>query len=196
MTSLSDEALISSYRETGQERYINELLQRYHTRVAAWCLRITGDRESAADMAQEVFVKVYRNLDSFRGNSKFGTWVYSIARNHCFNAIRAKSIRPVEVGSEALEPLSSSEDLDAHLQLEKRENLALLQQLMQSSLDETETRVLVLHYVDELPLDTVTRLLKLTNASGAKAHIVSARRKLTAAFSRWKSRAQARSESR
>jgi len=50
----------------------------------------------------------------------------------------------------------------------------------------TEARVMTLHYAEELPLDAVTQLLKLDNASGAKAYIVSAKRKLARAVSRWK----------
>jgi RNA polymerase sigma-70 factor, ECF subfamily len=53
-----------------------------------------------------------------------------------------------------------------------------LRQLMQEALDETEAKVMTLHYVDELPLDSITRLLGLENPSGAKAYVVSARRKL------------------
>jgi DNA-directed RNA polymerase specialized sigma24 family protein len=51
------------------------------------------------------------------------------------------------------------------------------------TLDKTEARVMMLHYGEEMPLNTVSRVLGLTNKSGAKAYIVSARRKLTAAMS-------------
>src|SRR3954465_14889348 len=86
---LTDEELVARYRsETNsaeQQRWVNELFQRHHARVALWCLRITGDRESAADLAQEVFMRVFRGLDSYRGDSKFSTWLYAVTRNHCFN---------------------------------------------------------------------------------------------------------------
>ncbi len=186
MESLSDEELVLRYRETGKQIFLDELFGRYYSRVGAWCLRTTGDRESAADLAQEVFVKAYRNMESFRGTSKFGTWLYAISRNHCFNALRARAARPAEAGSEALEPLASSGFDDAYTLLEKQGDAALLKRLMNESLDEVEMRVMALHYMDELPLDAITRTLRLGNASGAKAHIVSARRKLAAAFARWK----------
>jgi DNA-directed RNA polymerase specialized sigma24 family protein len=72
--------------------------------------------------------------------------------------------------------------------MERRESEQLVRRLMQESLDEMETKVMTLHYVHELPLDSVTRMLRLTNPSGAKAHIVNARRKLTRAFALWKNR--------
>src|SRR5437588_2087257 len=89
MPELSDEELLSAYRASpagpDADALINELFQRHHSRVALWCLRISGDRESAADLAQEVFMRVFRGLESYRGDSKFSTWLYSVTRNHCFN---------------------------------------------------------------------------------------------------------------
>jgi DNA-directed RNA polymerase specialized sigma24 family protein len=60
-----------------------------------------------------------------------------------------------------------------------------LQQLLTATLDETERTVFTLHYGEELPLDAITRLLRLENSSGAKAYIVSAKRKLSRAAERW-----------
>ena len=60
----------------------------------------------------------------------------------------------------------------------------MVRELIAGELSDVETQVMTLHYVDELPLDQVTRLLSLDNASGAKAYIVSARRKLSAALAR------------
>ena len=58
--------------------------------------------------------------------------------------------------------------------------------LLAETLDETEQAVFTLHYGDDLPLDRITRMLGLQNASGAKAYIVSAKRKLARAAPRWK----------
>ena len=76
--------------------------------------------------------------------------------------------------------------------MERRQAEEVVRQLMQESLDETEAKVMTLHYVHELPLDAVSRMLGLTNASGAKAYVVSARRKLARAFDEWKERADRR----
>jgi RNA polymerase sigma-70 factor (ECF subfamily) len=92
MGVLSDEELVSHYRTVvgwQREKFLNQLFERHHTRVAAWCYRMTGDVDSAADLAQEVFLKAFQNLDSFRGQSKFTTWLYSIARNQCMDALNS-----------------------------------------------------------------------------------------------------------
>jgi DNA-directed RNA polymerase specialized sigma24 family protein len=66
----------------------------------------------------------------------------------------------------------------------------LAHQLLDEALDETEKKVFTLHYGDELTLATITRLLGLRNQSGAKAYIVSAKRKLNRSLQRWRARQQ------
>jgi RNA polymerase sigma-70 factor (ECF subfamily) len=157
---------------------VERLFASYYERVARWCLRFTPDRESALDLAQEVFLKAHRNLDSFRGGSDFGTWLYSIVRNEAIN--RAKKERVALESDEALLDVPSP-DPDPHERAEQESRSRRLQRLLQETLDETERTVFALHYGEEVPLDAITRMLRLTNASGAKAFIVSAKRKLVRA---------------
>lgn len=189
----SDEDLVARYRALSgtpnAERWLNDLFQRYRGRVALWCLRMTGDRESAADLAQEVFLKAFRHLDSYRGESKFSTWLYSIARNHCFNQIKARAAAPEVFGELELAGFADrSPQPDS--QLDRERHSCLVRELVAGSLTELESTVFTLHYAEDLPLDSITRLLKLENQSGAKAYIVSAKRKLARAVERWKAREQ------
>jgi RNA polymerase sigma-70 factor (ECF subfamily) len=191
MEPLPDEELVARYQsQAGSpagDRYLDELFQRYRGKVALWCLRLAGDREAAADLGQEVFLKAFRAMASFRGDAKFSTWLYSIARNHCFNQLKSRATSadaPVDpVLFEAVDGAP-----DALAQLESASAARMIRELIASSLTELETQVMTLHYVEELPLDSVTRLLNLDNTSGAKAYVVSAKRKLTRAAERWKAR--------
>jgi RNA polymerase sigma-70 factor (ECF subfamily) len=185
LQDLSDEDLIARYRENVQsqerELCVNELFRRNYARVARWCLRFTSNRESAADMAQEVFTRAYQNLGSFQGQSKFSSWLFTIARNHCLNTIRVNSRQATELKADVEDDFfgeipDSSERPDAGL--DREATAKQVAQVLTSALDETERVVFTLHYGDELPLDTITRMLGLENASGAKAYIVSAKRKL------------------
>ena len=191
MEPLSDEDLIARYRAVAgspeAESLLNELFQRHHPRVAIWCLRLTGDRESAADLAQEVFIKVFRYLDSYRGDSKFSTWLYTITRNHCFNEIKARAVRPEYAGEPVLAELADGSK-GVLAEMERESAAQTMRELVRDSLTELETRVMTLHYGEELPLAVVSRMLQLENASGAKAYIVSAKRKLARAIERWKVR--------
>ena len=191
MGVLSDEDLIDRYRAMGdlqRDEFLDQLFERHRTRVAAWCYRMTGDVDAATDLAQDVFLKAFLNLESYRGQSKFTTWLYSIARNHCTDALRSRAQASVIAGDPALKGVPDLRAGEMLSNMEKRQAEEVIRQLMRESLDEIEAKVMSLHYIDELPLDAVTRLLKLTNASGAKAYVVSARRKLARAVDEWRAR--------
>jgi RNA polymerase sigma-70 factor (ECF subfamily) len=183
---LPDEELVARARAVSDARdrddCINELFRRNYARVARWCLRFTADREAAADLAQEIFAKVYKNLDSFQGQSKFSTWLFSIARNHSLNAVRANQRQATELRAEVEDDfLFTIPDAGAnpYTAAEQQSSAKLATELLNRALDDTEKVVFTLHYGEDVPLDAITRLLGLENRSGAKAFIVSAKRKLT-----------------
>lgn len=186
MQELSDEELVARSRaEAGSSSadvWINELFLRYHARVAVWCFRFTGNRESAGDLAQDVFLKAYRHLHSFRGDAKFSTWLYSVTRNHCYNENKARDARPEEALSTISLEITDTGKESVLTTLQQQEALEIMRGLLQKTLDETERKVMVLHFAQEVTLDAITRLLGLTNATGAKAYVVSAKRKLSAAL--------------
>jgi RNA polymerase sigma-70 factor, ECF subfamily len=188
MDALSDEELVAQYRLAPQadrsRQLLDVLFRRHRPQVVAWCYRLTGDRELAADLAQDVFARAYTSLAGFRADCKFSTWLYVIARNRCRDEQRARATRPREAPEEAMvEPPS---ELNAALAtLEARDARTLVRKMMDEALDETEKRVMTLHYGHDMRLDAITAALGLTNPSGAKAYIVSAKRKLEAAVRRW-----------
>jgi RNA polymerase sigma-70 factor (ECF subfamily) len=75
------------------ERAFNELVATYERRVFVLVFRMLGRRDEAEDVAQEVFVQVFKAIDQFRGDSKLSTWVYRIAVNLCKNRSKYLSRR-------------------------------------------------------------------------------------------------------
>jgi RNA polymerase sigma-70 factor (ECF subfamily) len=195
MNVFSDEQLIAQYRlapaADRSRPLIEELFRRHQSRVAAWCYRLTGDRTQAADLAQDVFAKAYANLDAFRSDSKFTTWLYVIARNRWRDELRARQTRPREAPADSLSHGEPTEANDGLAALEARDARTIVRRLMTEVLDETEQRVMTLHYGHDMPLDAITATLGLMNASGAKAYIVSAKRKLNVAVKKWKQNSSA-----
>jgi RNA polymerase sigma-70 factor (ECF subfamily) len=182
---LSDEELAARYQGAtdfgASELCINELFRRNYPRVARWCLRFVDDRETAADLSQEVFTKAYQNLKSFQGQSKFSTWLFSIARNHCLNAVRANARQATELRAEVDEDFMGAlpdGGASPYDEAERKANAKAVSELLNKTLDEKEKIVFTLHYGEDVPLDTISRMLGLENQSGAKAYIVSAKRKL------------------
>lgn len=177
----SDGMLLADYRQAAaseKQAAADRLFASYYERVGRWCLRFTGDRDSAADLAQEVFLKAHRSLDSFRGGSQFGTWLYSIVRNEALNRAKRSSL-PTE-SEEALIQVPAL-DPDPEERATQSSRSRRVQQLLHRTLDETERKVFTLHFAEDMPLDAITRLLRLENTSGAKAYVVSAKRKLARA---------------
>jgi len=187
---LSDEELLAVCKKASRRERdiaINELFSRHYERVARWCLRLTGDRDAAADLAQDVFLKAHRHLASFQGASRFSTWLYAIVRNE--SADRARRAGPPMEDEELIADIATVEAGPQEL-AERGDRRNRLREFLLTTLDETERTVFTLHFADEMPLDAVTRLLALDNSSGAKAYIVSAKRKLAKAAKRLRARGE------
>ncbi|MDO4540376.1 MAG: sigma-70 family RNA polymerase sigma factor [Syntrophomonadaceae bacterium] len=73
----------------------DELVERYQNKIYTLCYRYMGNEEDAQDVAQETFLKAYRSLRSFRGQSSFGTWLYRICNTVCLDELRKRKRRVV-----------------------------------------------------------------------------------------------------
>jgi RNA polymerase sigma-70 factor (ECF subfamily) len=72
----------------GDQHALKQIYDRYGKRVYALCLRLAGDREIAEDITQEVFVQVWQHIHKFKGESKFSTWLHSVASNVAISHMR------------------------------------------------------------------------------------------------------------
>jgi RNA polymerase sigma-70 factor, ECF subfamily len=180
----SDEALVfllgSAVDQQTIDDLFNELFRRFQVRVTRWCYRISRDPECVPDLTQEVFLRAFRRLNTYRGNSRFSTWLYVITRNHCLNALKKRRTEPVEAGETMPDDLAGTDGQEVHLAMERGQSFRNMWCLIQATLTPTEVRVMALHYGHGLPLSVITRQMMLLNPSGAKAYIVNARRKLKA----------------
>ncbi len=85
----------------------NEIVGRYKGKIYAYILRMTGSAEDAEDLTQEVFVKMYTSVHTFRAEASVSTWLFRIAGNLCIDAFRRKKTRGVPLSLDA--PLEESE---------------------------------------------------------------------------------------
>jgi RNA polymerase sigma-70 factor (ECF subfamily) len=87
MTTIRERMLIRRLQQR-DERAFTEVVRLYQHKVYNLVYRMVGNREEAEDVAQEVFVTVFKAVDTFRGDAKFSTWLYRIATNHTRNRMK------------------------------------------------------------------------------------------------------------
>jgi RNA polymerase sigma-70 factor (ECF subfamily) len=171
--SLRERLLIRRLRER-DEKAFREIVTLYGDRVFNLTYRMIGNREEAEDLAQDVFISVFKHIDSFRGDSKFSTWLYRIAANHCKNRIKYLSRRHDRKRSEFDETLAQpgvESGLTAPSQaprpdkyLENRQLERLMQECL-AELDEDHRIVIVLRDIEELSYEEICAVTNLPDGT-------------------------------
>ncbi len=100
--SIEDSELIQRIRLGRQDDYA-PLVRKYQVRVLRLCTALLGDPALAEDAAQEIFLKAYQALGSFRGTAAFSTWLYRISANHCKDLLRRRTRQRTESWEALLE---------------------------------------------------------------------------------------------
>lgn len=157
----------------------SELFNRYQERVYLWCFRRVREHERALDLAQDVLLSAYRNVGSFQGRSLYSSWLFAIARNRCYRALRPASLvrdEPTELDELA----GPGPDPEAVLDSSEQEGRILV--LIQQVLEPREQLALWLRCFENVPVDEITRRLGIEVQTGARGVLQSARRKLRAAL--------------
>ena len=153
----------------GDAQAVRALYERYAPRVFAVVRRFAGDEDLAQDYAQEAWIRALRALPTFRGDSRFSTWLHRIAVNSALQATRTgENRRKREVTSEVDKPVPPAE------------GDALLLQQLEGALDrlpEGMRRVLVLHDVEGYTHDEISEVLGVT-AGTSKSQLSKARAKM------------------
>ena len=90
---MKDEDIIGIYRNGELERAFTEIVKAYSERLFWYVRRYVGCQEDADDLIQEIFVKVWAALPSFRGEARLFTWIYRIATNEALNFLRRQRVR-------------------------------------------------------------------------------------------------------
>jgi RNA polymerase sigma-70 factor (ECF subfamily) len=94
--SPSDEQLAAAYQRSRETSVLEELARRHLPKVSSLVSQIVLEPSAAEDVTQEVFLRAFRQLDSFRGNSRFGTWLYRVALNTAYSYQKRRDKSPVE----------------------------------------------------------------------------------------------------
>jgi len=172
--SLRERLLIRRLQQRDEVAFA-EVVGLYQHKVFNLLYRMIGNHEEAEDLAQEVFVTVFKSVDTFRGESKFSTWLYRVAANHCKNRIKYLSRRNRTTGDgldgvpeRAMEDAGSA-PLQSHIDSPDKilEGLQLEKLLAQAiaELDEDHRLLIVLRDVEELSYQEIAEITALNEGT-------------------------------
>lgn len=158
------------------------LVTAYQKQVYNLALRTVGNEEDAADMTQEAFLRAYRSLGSFRGDSKFSVWLYRLTMNICIDFLRSRGRRPtvsLTAADEDEEPqeLDVADDRFDPVQSLERAELRRAVQRGLASLPEDYRRILMLRELSGLSYAEIGQVLRLEEGT-VKSRLFRARKKL------------------
>lgn len=147
MTDPDAELMLTFCR--GQEDAFVELYRRYRDRIVAFCKRIVGTDAQAEEAAQDVFIKLYRARDGYTQRSRFSTFIYRIAANHCLN-LQARvehkvMARGVDIDARSL-PNAAQLAPAPHAALEQGELREQLSRALATLPDRQRTALVLVHY--------------------------------------------------
>ena len=161
----------------GQQAAYSILVARYQQYVFTLAMRYVNNRELAEELAQDVFVKAYKYLADFKGNSKFSTWLYTIVHTTCLSQLRKKKDETILLEEEKMVSLSDNTyEQKPSDRLEQKTQKQMLENAMKH-LPETEAELLTLFYQAEQSIEEVGMIMGLTT-SNVKVKLFRARQKL------------------
>ena len=182
-----DQALITRAQQEDGAAY-DELIRRYQERIYATIYHMTSNHEDANDLTQEAFIKAYRALKSFKGNSSFYTWIYRIAVNKTINFLKQRknqyhlSLNDLDFNAEhdpdlvaLVSEKTPRRELDL-VELQEKLNGAM------QKLSETHRLVVTLHDIQGLSHEEIGKIMGC-NVGTVRSRLFYARQQLQAYLS-------------
>lgn len=173
---ISDIELIQEITKTNNTHLFGVLYDRYSNIVYNKCLSFIGSKEEAQDLTHDIFVKLFVKLKSFKGDSKFSTWLYTFVYNHCINYLQ-REVKgnkntfsfEYEIKDEPIEEISDSVIFEMKAQ-KLKQSLSLIRP--------DERAFLLLKYQDDLTIKELATLYEIGESAvkmrlnRAKTHLI------------------------
>ena len=182
VTKLSDEELVSKIVEKNDTHLFAVLYDRYAGVVYNKCYGFSKSKEEAQDLTHDVFVRLFVKLRTFKGKSKFSTWLYSFTYNFCVNYVQRNSEKKKEkvtvVTDQIKEEDSGLDEIDDATLFElKSDKLAKALEMISPS----DKMMLLMKYQDELSIKEMSEALDL-GESAIKMRLKRAKEKVVKAY--------------
>ena len=172
----SEEQLIKKLI-AGEEHAYRELIDNYREPVLRLCRGFTGSGDDAEDLAQDIFLEVFRSIRRFRGQSSLSTWIYRIAVNKSLNFIRYRKKRDYDEYNQAADIEDrDNEESSADEQLVQKEHAAALHDAI-DSLPSAQRTAFVLSKYEDMKYSEIADIMK-TSVSSVESLLFRAKRNL------------------
>jgi RNA polymerase sigma-70 factor (ECF subfamily) len=155
----------------GEQALYAQLVNRYQNFVFTIALRYMPNREDAEEIAQDVFVKAYRSLADFRGESKFSTWLYTIVTTTCITFLRRKKLPIHSLDNEYIFEVADRQNSTFKAnQIEQKSKVQVLNEAIKL-LSVDDARIITLFYQAEQSLEEIGRIIGVDpNTAKVKLH--------------------------
>ncbi|MDB9755473.1 RNA polymerase sigma factor [Winogradskyella sp.] len=183
--TLTDEMLVEAIVKTNDTLMFGVLYDRYASMVYNKCYGFANGADEAKDLTQDVFLRVFVKLASFKGTSKFSTWLYAFTYNHCVNYVTrdtAKKIEKKSISSDSIENIGENIDSTQEFQNMRVEQLKKVMDLISPD----EKMILLLKYQDNLSIKELSEALDI-GESAVKMRIKRAKEKLVQKYNNYSS---------
>ncbi|GAF63323.1 RNA polymerase sigma factor SigW [Bacillus sp. TS-2] len=141
----------------GDLHYFEKIIEKYKNPLYATILRMTKNPEDAQDLLQEVFIKLYHQIDKYNGKGSFAGWLHRVTVNHCLDTFRKHEYK---IKKEEIQDYASEESQQPDVIYLQKENQRQLEKLI-SSLPEDERFIILLRYSNELSYEEIAESLNI-----------------------------------
>jgi RNA polymerase sigma-70 factor, ECF subfamily len=175
---LKEEQIIIRKILDGENHFFEQIVILYQDMVFTLALRVIKNREEAEEIAQDVFIKVFKSLKSFNQKSKLSTWIYRITYNTSINRYKSQKKRMLTTEIDNKTEFSMGSIPDANYEISTQEKRQIINNAI-LNLSETEKIIITLYYYDDLPVNEIAQIVGITSQN-VKVKLFRSRQKLYA----------------
>ena len=160
----------------GDTNAFSHLINKYKNMVFTLVVKIVKNREDAEEVAQDSFIKAYQKLDSFKGDSKFSTWLYTIAYRNALTKVRKKKLETTDIDSFVMDNHKDDHDFPQLEAIKNNEQEKYVKQAIEN-LGETDSLLITLFYLNDNSIEEIQEITEMSQ-SNVKVRLFRARKRL------------------
>lgn len=178
---LSEDTMLAFKAADGLDSAFESLVRKYEKLVSTCAYSIVGNTEDALDVSQETFLKVYKSIGSFKGESEFSTWIYRIAKNTALDFVRRRKQNTVSIDSsgeenEGFDIADESESASPEKKVLQKEKVQILRKAI-DALSEEHREIIILRDMNDYSYEAIAESLGIETGT-VKSRLFRAREQL------------------